>query len=204
MIARSLYSSGLIGRTIAIDLAAKRDVFPQGPEISYYKAFAELLEEVKEVCVYFNEKAKFTFDISSENEYNAAFLYKGAREDSSDMFERFALEISFAPAKEQPRLQVADLLAFEGMKILDNIIGPVKRPKRKSWETLAAGRKFEAILYGREWFEDLKRHMAEVERVVGFSQQDYMQWLKDRNRQHNISNMVHFTNWKAERDRGKQ
>jgi hypothetical protein len=30
-----------------------------------------------------------------------------------------------------PRLQVADLLAFEGMKILDNVIGPVKRPKTK-------------------------------------------------------------------------
>ncbi len=122
--------SGLIGRAIAIDLVAQRTIFPEAPDIAYYKAFAELMEGVRDVSTYFKLSAKFTFDISSENEYNADLLYKGIREDSPGMFEKFASEISFAPAKEHPRLQPADLLAFEGMKVLDNTIGPVNRARR--------------------------------------------------------------------------
>jgi hypothetical protein len=194
-------SSGLIGRAIAIDLIAQRSIFPEAPDIAYYKAFAELMEAVREVSIHFKLPAKFTFDISLENEYNAGLLYQGTREDSSEMFEMFVSEISFAPAREYPRLQTADLLAFEGMKVLDNIIGPVKRVKRKSWEALAKTQRFQTVIYSREWFEDLKRKMPELEKIVGFNQQDYLQWLKDRNRQHNISNMIHFTNWKAKRDR---
>jgi hypothetical protein len=53
--------------------------------LAYYKAFIELLDAVKDVCVHFRVPAKFTFDISTENEYNARLLYKGTREDSPDM-----------------------------------------------------------------------------------------------------------------------
>jgi hypothetical protein len=77
-----LAGSGLIGRGVGIDLKAQREVFPEGPDIAYYKAFFELLDAVKNVCVHFQLPAKFIFDISSENEYNAELLYKGTREDS--------------------------------------------------------------------------------------------------------------------------
>src|SRR5450759_1341858 len=115
-LATMVASSGLIGCAIAINLVAQRTVFPKAPDIAYYKAFAELLEYVKEVCVQFHQPAKFTFDIGQENEYNAGELYGGSRDDSREMLELFVEEISFARAKEHPRLQVADLIAYEGMK----------------------------------------------------------------------------------------
>ncbi len=189
-----LAGSGLIGRGIGIDLKAQREVFPDGPDIAYYKAFAELLDAVKDVCIHFQLRTKFTFDISTENEYNAGLLYKGSREDFPEMLEWFDPEIYFEPAKHSARLQVADLLAYEAMKGVDNTVGPIKR-KRKSWEALARTERFHMIGYGIEWFEDTKRNMPRIEELSGFNQLDYSQWLEDRNRQHSISNLIHFTNW---------
>ena len=195
-----LAGSGLIGRVIAIDLTAKRAVFPDAPDIDYYKAFSDLMEDVREVSVHFNLPAKFTFDISSENEYNAGLLYQSIRENSPEMLEMFVSEISFVPAKYSARLQAADLLAYEGMKALDNDRGPVKR-KRKSWQTLRQTERFHTGAFSWEWFEDLKRNMPRLEEMTGLTRDKYLAWLKERNRQHSISNLIHYTNWKAEQDR---
>ena len=197
-----LASSGLGGCTVAIDLMAQRDVFPDSPDISYYKAFVELLVSVKDdVCVRLNHKAKFKFDISSNNEYNAGLLYKGTREDSPEMMEFFASEIAFGAARECPRLQAADLLAYEGMKILDNDIGPKKYPTRMSWKALSATHQFQAIVFTRAWFEDTKRNMPKLEEMTGFNRDIYLGWLREKKRQHSVSNLMHFTNWKAAEDR---
>jgi hypothetical protein len=199
-----LASSGLGGCTIAIDLMAQRDIFPDSPDISYYKAFVEILELVKtDVCVRLGHKAKFKFDISTENEYNAGLIYKSTRDDSPEMLELFASKISFGAAKECPRLQAADLLAYEGMKILDNKIGPKQRPTRKSWETLSASHQFQTTVYTRAWFEDIQRNMPKLEEMTGINREMYLNWLGKRNRQHSISNLVHFTNWKGQQDRIK-
>ena len=189
-----LAESDLIGRGVAIDLASQRKTFPEGPEIAYYKAFAELLESVKNLCVHFRLPAKFTFDISPENEYNAGVLYEGAREVSPEMLEWFDPEISFVSAKHSARLQMADLLAYEAMKNVDNALQPIIR-KRRSWDALAKTERFDVIAYGQEWFEDTKRNMPRLEELSGFNRQDYIQWLKDRKRQHSTSNLIHFTNW---------
>lgn len=194
-----LAGSGLIGRAVAIDLAAQRKVFPEGPEIAYYKAFVELLESVKDVCAHFQLPAKFTFDISPENEYNAGSLYQGVRENSPEMLEWFHPEIGFMSAKDSARLQMADLLAYEAMKGVDHAIQASGR-KRKSWETLAKTGRFDVIAYGLEWFEDVKRNMPTLQQKAGFNREDYLCWLKEKKRQHSISNLIHFTNWIAKRD----
>jgi len=185
-----LAESGLIGRGEGIDLRAQREIFPDAPDIACYKAFVELLEAVKNVSIHFQLPAKF----SSENEYNAGLLYKGIRDNSPEMLEWFDPEISFAAAKSSARLKVADLLAYEAMKGIDHSVGPVFRG-RKSWEALAKTRRFEIEGFGREWFEDIKKNMPQLEKQSGFNQNDYTQWLKDRNRKHSISNLIHFTNW---------
>ncbi len=196
-----LASSGLIGRAIAIDLTAQREVFGQTLDIAYYRAFAELLEDVKSLCLHFRQPAKFKFDISTNQEYNAGLIYQQFREGDPEVFDLFASEIVFGRAKECPRLQTADMIAFEGMKVLDNTVGPVKRPIRRSWQTLTSEGRFGAIAYSREYFVDLKAKMPEVEKLVGFNQADYELWLKETNRQHNISNLIHFTDWKLKQSR---
>ena len=191
--------SDLIGRAIAIDLKAQREAFPDGPDVAYFKAFAELLEAVKDVCAHFQLPAKFAFDIGPENEYNAGLLYQGTRECSPKMLEWFDPEISFLSAKNSAKLQVADLLAYEAMKNVDNELSATGH-KRRSWQALARTNRFSVIAYSIEWFEDVKRNMPRLEELSGFNRSDYIQWLKDRNRQHSISNLIHFTNWIAIRD----
>lgn len=60
--------------------------------------------------------------------------------------------------RESPRLQTADLLAFEAWKALDHTVGPIKRT-RKSWEVLRATDRFDAIAYGEDWFRSFKSHI---------------------------------------------
>jgi hypothetical protein len=56
------------------------------------------------------------------------------------------------------------MLAFEGMKALDNLIGPLKRPERRSWKTLAANNRFQINCYSREYFEDLRQKVPKLSR----------------------------------------
>jgi hypothetical protein len=37
--------------------------------------------------------------------------------------------------------------------------------------------------------------MPEMEKASGVHQQAYMQWLKERKRQHSISAMIQFSDW---------
>jgi len=194
--------SDLCGLGVAIDHIAQRQVFPLSMELAYYKAFTKLMEVVRNVACRFGKSAKFTFDIGTENEYNAGLLYSIVREDDPEMLQRFNPEISFVSAKYSPRLQAADLLAYEAMKALDHTVGPNKR-RRNSWDVLRATERFDALAYGTDWFQGLKANLGELEQKVGFNQQDYLKWLSERNRQHNMSNVFHFMNWIAKRDRAK-
>lgn len=198
-----LASSKLIGRAVSIDLIAQRNIFSQAPDIAYYKAFAELLEAVQGLCLYFRQPAKLKFDISARDEYNAGSIYQQFRDNCPEIFDLFASEIIFGRAKECPRLQAADMLAFEGMKALDNVIGPKKRPERKSWKALAAGDRFQVHCYSREYFEDLWQKMPELNEKMGYSEDDYWRWLKEKNRQPSISSLVDFTDWKFKQKQKK-
>ena len=199
-LATMLRLSELWGVGIAIDLAAQNEIFPGAAQLAYHKAFIEVMDRVASFAIRHGERVKFTFDISTENEYNAGLIYKGLREDNPEILQLFELEISFAQAREVPKLQVADMLAFEAMKALDNTVGPVKR-SRRSWDALRETGRFEVDGYGREWFHSLKENMPELQKKVGFSQPDYVGWLRERDRQHNTSNLIHFVNWIAKRDR---
>jgi hypothetical protein len=195
-LATMLASSQLSGLGIGIDLVAQREIFPLAADLSYYKAFAELIDAVKKLAIHYEQPVKLTFDISTENEYNAGLLYHNFMSADPEMMRYFDPEISFVPAKYSPRVQIADLLAYEAMKALDHVLGPVPR-RRRSWEALRATRRFEVVGFGREWFESLKCHLPELAEKVGISEPEYVQWLMDRNRQHNTSNLFHFIDWIA-------
>ena len=93
-------------------------------------------------------------------------------------------------------MQTADLLAYEAWKALDHTVGPVKR-RRKSWELLRATARFETLSYSEQWMRDLKAHIDSggLEKIVGFNEADYKAWLRDKKRQHSISNLFHFLGW---------
>jgi hypothetical protein len=133
-------------------------------------------------------------------DHNAGLMYSTAKEYEPEWSPYLADKIQFEFSRKNPRLQVADLLARESMKALDNQIGPVKRPVRKSWNALHETGRFEVEAYSEDWFNDLKKHYKELEENVGFTQQDYVQWLHNRKRHHNVTNMFLFTKDMAKRD----
>jgi hypothetical protein len=194
-----LVESKVGGIAIAMDLTAQRKIFPYSLELAYYRAFLECLNRVTELAKNLGEVAELTFDVSSENEYKAGLLYKIMRDGDPELLHWLHSNISFVPWRESPRVQTADLLAYEAMKALDHTVGPVKR-KRASWEALRATDRFETFSYSEEWFSDLKRNLGNLEQKVGFNQKDYEQWLKERKRHHDLSNLFEFIDWIRRRD----
>jgi hypothetical protein len=196
-----LAASNLGGLGIAIDITAQRKIFPYSLELAYYRAFLEGLNRCATMAKNVGEIAKLTFDISTENEFNAALLYKIMRDGDPELFEWLHPEISFVPWRESSRVQAGDLLAFEAWKALDHTVGAIKR-KRKSWELLRATQRFETLSYSEDWFRDLKRDIesGNLGKKVNFTADDYKQWLSDRKRHHDLSNLFQFLDWTRRRD----
>ncbi len=198
-----LASSGLAGYGQAIDLVAKAKIFPESEDITYYTAFQRVIFAMKNFAFHAGDIAALTFDMRLESEHNAGFIYRSLRENETDYSSHLADKITFEFAKNNVRIQVADLFARETMKGLDNQIGPRLRPIRKSWQALYQTDRFQVDAFSTEWFADLKRKMPEAERLMGMNREMYVGWLRERNRHHNISNMFQFVDWTAKRDKAK-
>jgi hypothetical protein len=192
--------SHIAGIGIAIDLIALRRAFPDADDLPYYRAVLRIIQAMKDCAEKQGEAAEFALDKRLDVEHNAGLMYRTAYEYEPGWKPYLAERIQFECSRKNPRLQVADLLARETMKALDNRIGPVKRPQRKSWLALAESKRFEIEIYSDEWFNGLKKGYSELERRVGFCKWDYMNWLGERNRQHNITNMFLFVEQMAKRD----
>ena len=86
-----------------------------------------------------------------------------SQENQPEWTAHLANKISFEFAKDNPRIQIADLLAREAMKVLDNEIRPCKANKFGELSLLAllkTGR-FKIDAFSVEWFESLMRKMLE-------------------------------------------
>ncbi len=195
-----LAESGLGGWGFAIDLAAQRRIFPDAPDIAYYRCFVEVIGAMKNCAAYNHETVRFTFDTRGESEHNAGMLY-GMFRESSEWKDYVFPEIAFACSREHPKVQVADLFARETMKALDNYIGPIKRPARRSWLALRETGRFHIDVVSIDWFEDLKRKMATLEEACGMSGEEYAMWLKQHRLVHSTTNMFRYLAWCEKRDR---
>ena len=149
----------------------------------------EVIIHMKNCAQYNGQVSKFTFDMRPESDHNAGILY-GALANEPDWRQFLVDEISFVTSRTNPRVQVADLFARETMKALGNIVGPVTRPPRKSWLALHGTERFHIAAFGEEYFADLKRQMPELERHSGVSRDAYLQWLRAKNRQHSMTNLL--------------
>ena len=192
--------SHLHGFGLAIDLMASSRIFPNSAELAYYRAFVEVLKEMKNRAKANQTIAEFTFDMRMDTDHNAGLLYGTAKECEPDWSPYMAEKVTFEFARKNPRIRIADLVAREVMKALDNQIGPVKRAIRKSWKALRDTGRFHAEAFSEDWFNNLKRNYSELEKMVGFKHQDYAKWLETRNRQHNVTNMFLFAKDMAKRD----
>lgn len=178
------------GFGFAIDLKGQKEVFPNAPDISYYKCLTEVMDAMTRCAVFNKCSVKFTFDQHPETEYNTGVIFRTLT-DFPVLGKHLFPNASF-DSRRNPRIQVADLFARETMKALDNVVGPVKRPPRKSLTALTDTQRFHVLAVQRDYFEDMKRKMPEAQKITGMEEHKYHQWLKDNNRQHNITNMFLF------------
>jgi hypothetical protein len=198
-----LAESGVGGWAFAIDLIAQRNVFPDAPDISYYKGFMEVLDAMRNCAINNRETIKFTFDMRVESDHNAGMIYGMFREMPEWKDVTFS-NIAFESSRDNRRIQAADLFAREAMKHLDNMVGPVTREARKSWLALSDTGRFHIVAVGEGWFEDLKRQMPTLEEETGTSRIFYQAWLLNNKLHHNATNMFRYVYQKAKDDREKR
>jgi hypothetical protein len=183
-----LADSKILGFGTAMDLAGWREFFPGVPEdIPYYRCFRDVVLKCGDWTRWAIPRGtvKFTFDQRIESNYNAGILYTHMAEQP-EWTTYFNEEISFA-SRKLVGIQAADLYAREVMKHLDNIVGPVKRPIRRSLEALQSVKRFGADFLMREHFADFRRQFNDVAARVGMSPQLYVDWLNEHKISDNIS-----------------
>jgi len=197
-----LADSGMGGYACAIDLIAQRDIFPEAMDMSYYKAFSETIEHMKNCAHYNNRNVTYIFDLREESTFNAAFLFGMLK--AVPGWGKHIGDLTFEHTKESARLQAGDLFVREVMKAWDNRIGPVKRPMRKSWTALHSTGRFHGEVLGLPWFAGLKNDMPEMEKKLEMSMQMYADWLNERKLScDNMTNRLMFIDWLDMRDREK-
>jgi hypothetical protein len=86
---------------------------------------------------------------------------------------------------------MADMIAREGMKDLDRVVGPVNFPERRSKIELAKNDHFRFFALRREDFERERSEMADREKD-GVSEAAYHAWLRKTGAQDTWDNKVRF------------
>jgi hypothetical protein len=198
-----LADSGAWGFGTALDLSGYRDFYPPDTDqLAYYKAFFEVVRFLADLGkTHFHDSVKFTFDYRAESNYPAGQLYSALLKDRSLDAPKIFGEISFASSREQPRIQIADLLARETMKELDNRIGPIKRNRRKSMQALVDTGHFGFDLLLREFFEDMRKKTLELERQdKEFNRFKYAEWLRNYRLDDNAANRFKFLAFVSAKD----
>lgn len=201
---RILADSGMGGYTVAIDLASRRQAFPDVEDMdwSYYKAFQETIEHTKNCALFNGETVKFIFDTREESTYNTGILFR-IMQLIPNWRPFISSGLTFEYAKNNPRLQAADLFVREVMKAWDNRVAPVKRPMRKSWKRLLDTGRFHGEVLGMDWFNGLRNAMTELEKKVGLSMEAYGEWLREKNLgADNVSNRLLYIELLGKHDLG--
>lgn len=187
-----LCRSRLMGRAHAIDLAGWRTFFPDALEdVPYYTCFRNVVHDCGKLALLSipQDKIEFTFDNRQETNYNAGVLYSYMAQLKEWSASSFLQEkVSFASRKDVG-IQVADLVARETTKHLDNIIGPVRRSTRRSMTALLDTKRFEFTFLMKEWFEGFKKDFERVAKQFGADPDEYGRWLLRNGLTHNVSNL---------------
>jgi len=188
-----LAESGLGGYASSQDLAAQRKAFPSPYEPPlYYQGFLDVIEIMRNAAEDRGEIAEFTFDSRIESQFNATEIYSYLLQSGLYSEEHLAKKLSFDAWRSNARIQVADLLAYEAMKELDNKVGPVKRNERASWTCLKSTGRFAIEVFGEEYFSNPNMQPDTLNVSLGFKQQEYLDWIDRKKVPHCYTSFLRF------------
>lgn len=183
--------SNLMGEALAMDIAAWRGYFPEVPsDIPYLACFRNVIHRCANLALLAvpQDKVEFIFDNREETEFNATLLYQFMSRlkhwDGSDYVHD---ELKFANRHNCIGIQIADIVAREAMKDLDNRVGPVKRNPRQSMLALRHTNRFRFVFHEKEYFDDISKWQ-----IGGFDPNAYRMWLTEKGLVDNISNRQHY------------
>ena len=196
-----IVGSGLYGWGVGVDLAAFLECFPESPkDIGYYKCFSETVKRIiHEGKKRGDTELKFTFDNRQQTEATTAVIYDWMVNQPEWWGDNIFLdyEIGFSSIKN-PRIQVADLVARETMKYMDNHLQPLalRRPTRGSMHALATtNNRFQFDFLARGYFEDWASKMGELAGVVAFTKEDIRRWFELNKLSDTMGNRMRFLIW---------
>ena len=189
---RLLCNSRLMGKSHAIDMAAWKSYFSGAPDdMPYLTCFRNVVYDCGTLAMLSvpQDDVEFTFDQHPETEYNAGVLYTYMAKMKGWSGSPFLSgKVSFA-SRKYVGIQVADLLAREGMKHLDNVVGTAKRLTRRSMGALLATKRFQFHFVLAEHLESFVGNMDHVSQQLGVDYSDFRQWLDDNGLVFNMSNL---------------
>jgi hypothetical protein len=201
---RILAASGIIGHGSAMDLAGHREFFPDSPhEVPYYRCFKDVVYQCGKWAKWAipSDTAQFHIDRRIETDYNARVLYGHMATMRWDCAPYLAKELEII-SRSEIGIQAADLYAREVMKHLDNEVGLVKRPMRRSLKALQDAKRFGCNLHMREYFQDFKTKFDDIAKGAGISIEEYRQWLREHKQADSISSrhrfLIDLETWEAQ------
>ena len=178
---RLIARTKLLGIGVAVDLPEFSSIFPKSSERSdqpYFLCFHDVVDELTGAAYLHvpQEKAKFTFDRNLEVEYNATYLYNYMAKQTEWVLHKYMdSEVGFA-SRAKVEIQVADLVARETFKHLDNQLGPKYRFPRQSILALARTGRFRFFYYGRDALLDMRREAEDLGKLRGAKMSEYTVW----------------------------
>ncbi len=189
-LARILGESRVLGYGSAMDLAAYREFFPDAlKEVPYYRCFKDVVYQCGKWAKWSipSDQAEFHFDRRLESDYNAGVLYGHMASMAEWDCSSFLCKKLNIASRSAIGIQAADLYAREVMKHLDNIIGPIRRPMRRSFQALRETKRFGCGLHKREYFQDFRSKFDTIASEMGLSQELYREWLERHGQADSIS-----------------
>jgi hypothetical protein len=186
-----LASSPLLGHSVAINVAEYRAAFPnEFEDAPYLWAFGDVLQSVADltsVAIPSGNLEEVTFDQNEEIEHNASLLYDFFRRQKPHG-EFLADKVSFA-CRRTVGIQIADLVAREGMKRLDQIITGTPPYVRGSFNALNASKRFAFITVGQKEFIDKKAQLEQMQ-VPNSDLESYRRWIDEKRLQDCLTNRI--------------
>lgn len=187
-----LADSKLLGYAISISLPDYKElmapVFDEHPYYLCFQGVVIFLARKAALCIP-PDRIEFKFDRNPQIEYNAGALYdRIVNSRSHPMMEALMSDTISFVSRREIGVQAADLVAREGMKLLDNRDGPVSRPTRLSMQALQANKLIKFRVYDRAYFERILRDSHEHQ----YPKQECFSWLEAHGLDYTFANRLKY------------
>ena len=199
-----LADSPLMGYSAVIDLVAYKIFFPDVVEnVPYVHCFRRVLEHFGKLAHVLipQDKIQFKFHTNIKTQFTASELFYEYRKLASQDYDQYFDEIEFI-SMESTGIQIADLYVRETMKHgFKHFNGD--HSFRGSFKRLIDTKRFKADYFEKEYWEDYRNKLPEIEKTAGITRDDYMKWLKEKGLADNSVNRTSFVAYINEMDRRK-